>query len=181
MPYSGADPAIKARVAEITERLRTLFSDMSATQAAHARLRREVIDMAELPMTTDGGFVVNQFVQRRLELLRCRQLLLLQRHAWKAARANTPADIGRYITLADLIPASDTACLFGNTITLTFVLEESVTPDFFARRVAEACANAYTIREREGVQLPSNPSTILTFTEVRTPITFERSDSPTGR
>lgn len=42
-------------------------------------------------------------------------------------------------------------------ITLTFVLEEEVTPDFLAQCVAEACAKYYALCPGEGVRLPSDP------------------------
>lgn len=48
-------------------------------------------------------------------------------------------------------------------ITLTFVLNEEVTPDFLAQRVAQACGNYYALREGEGVELPSDPSIVLTI------------------
>lgn len=170
MPYNGADPTIAARVTGITENLRMLFRDMTLTQEEYSALRRIVLSKIESPdwisqPDKEAGERVRQIhnslaqVKHRLNRLRAE---------WSSARAATPADIGRYITLADLIPADQTAALFNHRITLTFVLEEDVSPDFFARRVAEACANEYAIKEREGVVLPSNPATILTFAESRT-------------
>ena len=47
-------------------------------------------------------------------------------------------------------------------ITLTFVLAEDVTPDYLAYRVAAACHTEYALRPGEGVELPSNPSILLT-------------------
>lgn len=41
--------------------------------------------------------------------------------------------------------------------TLTFDLDEEVTPDIFAARVAEACLSYGTLRPGEGVLLPSDP------------------------
>lgn len=50
-------------------------------------------------------------------------------------------------------------------VTLTFCLDEDVTPDHLARRVAEAAARAYAIRPGEGVRLPSDPNIVLTAIE----------------
>lgn len=46
-------------------------------------------------------------------------------------------------------------------ITLTFELAEDVTPDYFARRVAEACFAYGALRKNEGVILPSDPTRVL--------------------
>lgn len=45
-----------------------------------------------------------------------------------------------------------------HAVTLTFLLDEEVTPDLFAHRVAEACAMEAALRVGEAVQLPSDPS-----------------------
>jgi hypothetical protein len=46
----------------------------------------------------------------------------------------------------------------GRTVNLTFKLHEPTTPDIFAGRVVEACARYSTIKEGEGVVLPSDPT-----------------------
>lgn len=43
-------------------------------------------------------------------------------------------------------------------VTLTFVLEEDVTPDLFAQRVALACARGYALRPGEAIEMPSDPA-----------------------
>lgn len=43
-------------------------------------------------------------------------------------------------------------------VTLTFVLDEEVTPDIFASKVALACGRQYTLRPGEGILLPSDGS-----------------------
>lgn len=48
-----------------------------------------------------------------------------------------------------------------NEVTLTFVLNEEVTPDIFAERVAMTLGQHYTLREGEGVLLPSDPEKAL--------------------
>lgn len=50
-------------------------------------------------------------------------------------------------------------------VTLTFRLDEDVTPDHLAARVAQACAKYYALRPGEGVLLPSNPATVLLVTD----------------
>lgn len=52
-------------------------------------------------------------------------------------------------------------------IPLTFVLDEEVTPDLFAQRVAQACAQFYALRPGEGIQLPSDKGKTITVTEER--------------
>jgi hypothetical protein len=52
-------------------------------------------------------------------------------------------------------------------VTLTFVLNEAVTPDQFARRIALACAVGEALRPGEGVALPSNPTRGWIRTEPR--------------
>lgn len=49
-------------------------------------------------------------------------------------------------------------------LSLTFVLDEDVTPDLFAEKVARACS-AGTLRPGEGILVPSDPERQFRITD----------------
>jgi hypothetical protein len=54
-------------------------------------------------------------------------------------------------------------------VTVTFLLDEEVTPDLFAERVALACAKEYAIRPGEGVELSDGRHLVATDQPVDLP------------
>lgn len=53
-----------------------------------------------------------------------------------------------------------------HVVTLEFVLGEEVSPEFLAKRVAEACGAYYALRPGEHLRFrnPNNPHQLVTFT-----------------
>lgn len=52
-------------------------------------------------------------------------------------------------------------------VTLTFLLDEEVTPDLFAGKVAMACSSG-CLRPGEGILLPSDPNVMIRVTDQST-------------
>lgn len=64
-------------------------------------------------------------------------------------------------------------------VTLTFVLDEDVTPDYLALRVAQACSRG-ALRPGESIRLPSNPEVCLRIVDVpvELPAFLQRPQDP---
>lgn len=66
-------------------------------------------------------------------------------------------------------------------VTLTFVLDEDVTPDYLAERVALACSRG-ALRPGESIRLPSDPSAryVITDGPVELPEFLRQRQQPQG-